>query len=342
MNTLTDNCKPFVQLGEILRDKAFVSKHFTDIFQVQFHQNPWFTPFFAERALESIGRALTEEQLDKFIEPYTNEAYHFNLRKRIATVSSDATPFGDFLDFCHILLSGNDYLGKLTDKNHILLPALAQLLITIEPCWKERITFSPKLSNFDAAIVDCSSENQSLFEQYFQQKPHIIRPTTYSAAILTGQEQPDELRLLSEDIYLNFGLGNHSVNFLAVPTEYDFVPLLNALHEVSQPIADHNQYLNHIDYQKAVRLINQLFYMDAGTFLLLEKPEFASPIGIVHYQFYTHIEETIERVNAPQIQQICSTEHLCPKSIPFGTAHSFGLNHFIRHIDTMQFLGNLS
>lgn len=67
-----------------------------------------------------------------------------------------------------------------------------------------------------------------------------------------------------------FGLGTRSVNKLYVPQNYDFVPLLRALNEVSQPIADHNQYLNNLDYQKAIRLMSSKYYMDAGTFLLVE------------------------------------------------------------------------
>ena len=344
MNTLTKNCSPFIQLGKMLQQPEVVRQHFDSILPLQYQQNPWFTPFFVRRAIENIADALDEKNILAFVDQYQDEPLHFNQGKKIAVIPADNTPLDNFFDLFHILISGNTYIGKLPANDRLLLPAIAQLLIGIEPTWKERILFAPKHAGFDAIIADCTDEKTNILQKYFEKYPHIIRNKRSSLAILTGKETDEELRLLAEDIYLYFGLGNQSVTKLLVPKDYDFVPFLQQIHTESQCIADHNQYLNNLDYQKAIRLINKLFYMDAGTFLLLEDDGCKAPISVVYYEYYSDIEsiKKQESILKESYQNIMAVNGIIQSHRAFGQSNRRRLHDYTNDIDTMQFLGRLS
>ena len=246
----------------------------------------------------------------------------------------------DFHDFFCILVSGNNYQGKLPSQDKHLLPALAQELIRIEPRFADRISIVEKISDFDAIIVTGNNSNDRYFDYYFSKYPHILRKNRNSVAVLNGTESDDELRALANDIYLYFGLGCRSVSKLFVPRNYDFVPFLQILTQESQPIAQHHQYNNNLEYQKAVHLMNQIPYMDAGTFLLVENQNYTSPIGMVYYEYYDNIESVNRRLEADSelLQCIVSRDPHITHAEPFGCTQSPTLTNYPDGIDTLRWL----
>lgn len=328
---LYHNAQPFLQLGEALRNAALVEQHFGGAFIVQSQHNAWFTPFFCQKALNTIADLLTEASLLPFIEHYQQTDLHWNQRRKVAVIPACDVPFSAFRDMLYVMLSGNDFICKQAPQDSMLLPILVQILTDIEPTWKERICFTNKVSGFDAVIAEGKADNTAVLERYFQKVPHLIRHRERTAAVLTGKETTDELRALSEDIYLYFGLGTRSVNKLYVPEGYDFVPLLHALNEVSQPIADHNQYLNNLDYQKAIRLMGSKYYMDAGTFLLVEDDGSEPAPAVIQYTYCNGQPSASD--NEITVSAQCG--------VPFGEASKPALTEYPNHIDVMQFLGRL-
>lgn len=329
---LYHNVQPFIQLGEVLRNAALMEQHFGATFISQHQRNGWFTPFFCQQALNTIAELLTEESLLSFIEHYTQRDLHWNQRKKVAVLPAGDVPFSAFRDMLYILVSGNDFICKQSQQDTLLLPVLVRLLIEQDNTLQERICFTEKLSDFDAVIADGKACNSDLFERYFQRFPHIIRSQKPAVAILSGEETEEELRALAQDIYLYFGLAPRSITKLYVPEGYDFVPFLHILNEESQPIADHNQYLNNLDYQKAIRLMSSKYYMDAGTFLLVEDNDSAAAISVIHYNYYSKTE--FPHPDA----EIIETKH---SACTFGMAHHPALSDYPNDIDVMLFLGRL-
>lgn len=328
---LYDNVQPFVKLGEHLLDSDFVKSRFEQAFTLQNQRNPWFTPYFCQKALETTAQALNEEGLTHFVNGYDGDALVWNQHKKVAVIPAGDVPLSAFRDMFYVLLSGNDFVCKQAPQDTMLLPILAQILIEIEPTLKERIGFTNKLCGFDAVIAEGKPDSLAAFERYFQKFPHIIRYRQRTAASLTGEESTDELRALSEDIYLYFGLAPRSVNKLYVPKDYDFVPLLHTLNEASQPIADHNQYLNNLDYQKAIRLMSSKYYMDAGTFLLVEDDGSEPAPAVIQYTYCNGQPSVSDNEITVSAQS----------GIPFGKANKPDLADYPNHIDVMQFLGRL-
>ena len=237
-------------------------------------------------------------------------------------------------------MSGNDYQGKLSSQDKHLLPVLAQELIRIEPAFAERISFVEKVADFDAIIATGSNNSARYFDYYFSKYPHILRKNRNSVAVLNETESDDELRALADDIYLYFGLGCRSISKLFVPRNYDFVPFLQILTQESQPIALHHQFNNNLEYQKAVHLMNQIPYMDAGTFLLVENQNYASPIGMIYYEFYDDIKAVNRRLETDSelLQCIVSNDPHITRAEPFGSAQSPTLSDYPDGIDTLRWL----
>jgi len=335
-----ENLLPFLELGQRLRDEAYRATTFQEILALQYREHTWFTPFFVDEAITHIANALVEEQLQAFA-VYA----HPEVPKTISVVPSGTTPLENFYDLFYILAAGHNYRGKLAPKDRRLLPFLAELLFEIEPAFRERLSFTEQLGKFDAAIIDGQAEQAPLLQQYLSRFPNVIRTACTSVAVLTGAESEAQLRNLSRDIYLFFGNSERSVSKLWVPRDYDFVPLIHALHEESSCISDHNQFLNHLDYQKSIRLMNNLYYMDAGTFLLLESPELRPAISVVNYEYYDDLS-LVPGVLATQqdnIQHIMAEVHLPGlTTLPFGCSHTHPLSDYTCNKNIFKFLTELS
>ena len=319
-----NNIQAFKKLGHQLTDPKWVDATFGEVIERQYRENSWFTPEFCRHALSAIGQMLAPEALDAYFTRYKDIVPEKDPRCTVAVISAGNIPLADFHDFFCILVSGNDYLGKLSIHEKYLLPALAKELVSIEPAFEERISFVEKVSNFDAIIATESNNSARYFDYYFSKYPHILRKKRNSVAVLNEMESDHELLALANDIYLYFGLGNRSVSKLFVPRNYDFVPFLQILTQESQPIALHHQFNNNLEYQKAVHLMNQIPYMDAGTFLLVENQNYASPIGMIYYEFYEDIEAVNRRLEADSelLQCIVSRDPHITHAKSFGSTNS--------------------
>ena len=149
----TSNIQPFRQLGTLLADPQWVNRTFGEVIERQYRENSWFTPEFCRHALSALGQMLAPEALDAYYTRYKDIALEEDPRRTVAVISAGNIPMAAFHDFFCILVSGNDYQGKLSSQDKHLLPALAQELIRIEPQFSERISFVEKVTNFDAVIT---------------------------------------------------------------------------------------------------------------------------------------------------------------------------------------------
>jgi hypothetical protein len=189
------------------------------------------------------------------------------------------------------------------------------------------------LKDCDAYIATGSDNSSRYFEYYFGRYPSIIRKNRTSVAILTGNETEEQLSLLADDIMLYFGLGCRNVTKLYVPKNYDFVPLLNALRKYKW-MFDHHKYRSNYDYQLAIYLMNNIYYMTNDCIVMIENDLLFSPIGSLHYSYYESADEVLATLtNNEQVQAIAGIGH-----IPFGQVQNPGLTDYADGVDVMSFL----
>lgn len=295
-------------------------------------KNNWFVDAFVETAASNIAQYfLQKDKLQRW-------ADHYNLDdniipKKVGIIMAGNIPLVGFHDFLAVFLSGHNQIIKQSSKDDVLLKHLVDTMIGWNTDVASHVQFSEQLKDCDAYITTGSDNSARYFEYYFGRYPSIIRKNRTSVALLKGNETVDQLQLLADDVMQYFGLGCRNVTQLYVPKEYDFVPLLSALKKYSW-FFEHHKYRNNYDYQLAIYLMNNIYYMTNDCVVLIEAESPFSPIGSLHYQFYDDINTLYEQLKSNDKVQAVVGE----KGLPFGAAQSPGLMDYADGVDVMQFL----
>lgn len=340
---LKQRINAFVNLGQWLRDTASethsdfkASEKLTPILRKAEAENGWFTQDSIRFAFKSWGDALSEENLHRWASRYK---IGNTPSKTVAIILAGNIPLVGFHDFLSVLLTGNKVLAKLSSNDRVLLPYLAEILISFEGEFNGYISFSEeKLTDFDAVIATGSNNTARYFEYYFGKYPHIIRKNRNSVAVLTGNESEEELVKLADDIFRYFGLGCRNVSKLYVPKNYDFQRFFKAMFSWKDIIHNH-KYINNYDYNKAVYLMDGLPLLDNEFMLLKNDSGFSSPISVVFYEQYETIESLSQslKTQAENIQCIVSKVGIADE-IAFGKAQHPELWEYADGVDTIRFL----
>lgn len=330
-------------LEQIGKEKAFkADSHDLESFEQAFDKalasNAWFTPESVFSMLQSIGESMKTEELARWTKMYDLDA--MQEPKCIAVVMAGNIPAVGFHDFLSVLMAGHTIQAKLSSDDKFLIPAIADLLIRIEPAFSDKISFTDeKIKDFDAVIATGSNNTSRYFNYYFGKYPHIIRKNRHALAVLTGNETVAELKALGDDIFMYYGLGCRNISRLFVPEGYDLKTFFEAIEEFSS-VGDHHKYRNNYDYNKSVYLINGDPHFDNGFLLLKEDHAMTSPVSVLHYERYQSAEELNAFIagNTENIQCVVSVSDDIPQGIPPGTAQYPNLWDYADGVDTMEFL----
>lgn len=293
--------------------------------------------------LTSIGKSLSKSNIEEWVEPYKQELESNISGKQVGVVMAGNVPIVGFHDFLSVLMSGNKIIAKLSGDDNKLLPLISELLISIEPGFKEMISFtSDQLKDFEAIIATGSNNTSRYFEYYFGKYPNIIRKNRNGIAILTGDESESDLQKLSEDIFMYYGLGCRNVSHIMVPEGYDFTRLLDTF-SLNGKINLNHKYFNNYEYNKAIYLINGKQHYDTGNLLLTEESSYSSPVSVIHTSYYSNIDlaNRLLEVNGSKIQCIVSVSKEIRNAVHLGDSQNPQLWDYADEIDTMKFLISL-
>ncbi len=355
--TTNNRIKAFITLGKFLKqftDEALKPEEMSlnTLFYNDFKEliasvhlnNPWFIEENVQQAIKAIADNLEEETLVEWISHYINTITEKKKIMNVAVIMAGNVPMVGFHDLLCVLVSGNKCIGKLSSEDNLLLPFVAKVLMTVEPEFASSITFTEgQLKNMDAVIATGSNNSARYFEYYFGKYPNIIRKNRNSIAVLTGNENGNELRLLGKDIFQYFGLGCRNVSKLFVPKGYTFDRFYESIFDF-RDVINNNKYANNYDYNKTVYLMsNNPSLLDNNFLLLKEDLNYSSPIGVLFYEYYDDTKTLNKRIenHKEQIQCIVSDEVKIKGRIPFGTAQCPQLNDYADGVDTMKFLTGL-
>ncbi len=321
-----------VKLGSYMEQNG---EEWQAVKQKAFLKNQWFIPEFISLATANIiNEFLQKPILDQLVNTY--RIAEQEQPKTVGVVMAGNIPLVGFHDFLCVFISGHRALIKVSSKDDVLFPFLLQKLSEWENEFAELVVIADTLKHCDAYIATGSNNTGRYFEYYFGKYPSIIRKNRTSVAILDGSETADELERLADDIQLYFGLGCRNVTKLAVPEGYDFVPLINALKKYDY-FADYNKYKNNYDYQLALLIMGNKYYMSSGTVLLAENTSIFAPVAQLNFSYYNSAKETIASLQSNTDVQ-CIVGH---GFTPFGKAQKPCITDFADGSDTLAFLLSL-
>jgi hypothetical protein len=323
------------RIDTLLQLKAYLIQNTDEWQQIKEHaerQNGWFTKEFIEISTKAIcDQYLNESQLQNFASQLVT-AEKNNQSTCVGITMAGNIPMVGFHDFLSVYLSGHPQKIKYSSKDSVLMPYLVKKIIEFDQGNDALITESSMLKNCDAYIATGSNSSALYFEKYFSKYPHIIRKNRTSIAILDGTESNTQLEDLADDVYMYFGLGCRNVSKIFVPRDYDFVPLLKAFNKYDH-LKNHNKYRNNYDYNLAIFILNNQYYMSNESILLSENTSHYSAIAVLHYEYYD---------DAPAIQNTEEIQAIVGKDfIPFGKAQMPTLFDFADGISSIDFVNSL-
>jgi hypothetical protein len=326
---LAERITLMVKLGEYLTED---SDELKTVKQKAFEQNKWFTEEFINFSFKQIStHYLNRGKLESWV-----QYYHIDDNispKKIGIVMAGNIPLVGFHDFLSVFITGHHQAIKLSEKDDVLLKHLIEKLAMWNPKVSNVVHIAALLKDCDAYIATGSNNSARYFHHYFGKYPSIIRSNKTSVAVLSGGETVDQLTNLSDDVFIYFGLGCRNVSKLFVPEDYDFTMLINAFKKYNY-FSDITKYRNNYDYNLALFIMNNKFYMANGCIILSENESVFSPVSVLHYSFYKNKRNVFEELNQNEnIQCIVGEAH-----VPFGKSQEPGLFDYADGIDTMQFL----
>jgi hypothetical protein len=300
-------------------------------------ENQWFTPHFIDLSLTNIVSAfLNEKILISLSEKYKISDKN-NYPKKVGIVMAGNIPLVGFHDWLCVFLNDDIAIIKLSSRDDALFRHIYKKLVEWDNRMEEYIKIQQMIPNCDAYIATGSNNSSLYFEYYFRKYPSIIRKNRTSVAILDGSESKDELQKLADDVFTYFGLGCRNVSKIFVPEKYDFVQLLEAFKSYEN-LANHNKYKNNYEYNLAVLIMNNKYYMTNETILLVENKSNFSPIGQLNYEFYTSLNNVKEHLSGDETIQCIVGNGF----VPFGNAQCPGITDFADGRDTMDFIMKLN
>lgn len=323
----------FVELGNYMVENPI---ELQETIHKTYVYNNWFTKENTLNALKNIAtNFLNKNKLENWLSNY--EVNSTDNPKTIAIVAAGNIPMVAFHDILCVLITGNTLQLKLSEKDKFLLPFLLNKLIEIEPAFKNKIAIQEKLENFDAIIATGSNNSAKYFEYYFGKYKNIIRRNRNSIAILNGNESLEEIEKLSDDIFDYFGLGCRNVSKIFIPNNFEIISLKDGFSKHID-VMQHNQYMNNLDYQRTLYLMNQTPLVDIDFINITENKSLHSPISCLHVERY----ETIDDVNNFIIDERDNIQCIVGKDyLSFGDSQQPTLSDYADNVDTIKFILSL-
>lgn len=323
------------QLGTFFNEESTKDN---PVFTKAYQQNPWFTIEYTKKAIAAWGDQLNTEHLNKWLSVYQDIPQP--APKNMVVIMAGNIPLVGLHDLLSILVCGHKAIVKLSSDDTVLMKWVIENIINIAPEWADKIEITDERlpKNFDAVIATGSNNTNRYFEYYFKTKPSLLRKARTSVAVLTGNETPEDLHKLGEDIFTYFGLGCRNVSKIYVPEGYDIAHFYEGIADFYEHI-NHNKYANNYTYHKAILLMNLTKHFDNNFLLLKEDTNIASPLGVMFYEQYTNLDElskTLEN-NKDQIQCVVSKIAI-NNSVPLGKAQQPELTDYADGVDTVKFL----
>lgn len=303
------------------------------------HHNGWFEKKEVLHALNEWSKALTEESLRCWLEKYDRSTFESKSPKKVGIVMAGNIPLVGLHDLLSISLTGNIAVVKMSSDDALILPILLKKLNLPS----ESIQLVERLTEVDAVIATGSDNTARYFHHYFGKYPNIIRKNRKSVAVLTGDEDAETIEALGQDVFQYFGLGCRNVSKLYLPEGFDLNRIFGAWLSFQEVIQNH-KYANNYDYHRALFMMNKESFLENGFVILKEGDSMATPVSVVHYEYYKDINDVWTGLASMEDQIQCVVSNAHPSQltvVPMGSSQSPKLWDYADGVDTLKFLSKI-
>lgn len=297
------------------------------------NENPWFTDSFLRIAMNAIQKQFFSCMAwQDFFVTHPEKA---KSKSQIGLILAGNLPAIGLHDLLMVLASGQIANIKLSSQDKSLMHLYVLAMKEFDPLIP--IHFIDRLQGMDAVIATGSDFSGGYFSHYFSTTPHIIRKNRSSLAVLRGNESINDFQGLAEDIFTYYGLGCRNVSTLAIPKDYDLIPLFHVLSKEDW-VLNHSKYANNLQYYRTLYLLNQIPHFDLGNSIVTENEELVSPVGVLYIHRYEN-EGSLQKWISEREEKIQCKVGI---NVDFGQSQHPALDDFADGINTYDFLVNLA
>lgn len=294
--------------------------------------NGWFTPAEVRRAVGAIARdMLNREKLETWLADYP--AVPVVAPRRVLVVMAGNIPLVGFFDLLCTVVSGHRCLIKPSAKDSVLMEYIVALLRDIDD--SAPVGFYDGVSPVDAVIATGSDNANRYFRARYAGIPSLLRGSRQSAAVLSGDETPEQLAGLADDIWAYSGLGCRSVSLLFLPEGYE--PTLQM-----PPVND--KYKNNYLQARALLAMQGHPFLDLGAAVAVEQRAFPTALSQISYTHYKTPDEVAGWLAMHDDELQCVVTECLPHSrrAAFGCAQSPALTDYPDNRDVIAWLTALN
>lgn len=294
--------------------------------------NGWFTPAEVRRAVGAIARdMLNREKLETWLADYP--AVPVVAPRRVLVVMAGNIPLVGFFDLLCTVVSGHRCLIKPSAKDSVLMEYIVALLRDIDD--SAPVEFYDGVSPVDAVIATGSDNANRYFRARYAGIPSLLRGSRQSAAVLSGDETPEQLAGLADDIWAYSGLGCRSVSLLFLPEGYE--PTLQM-----PPVND--KYKNNYLQVRALLAMQGHPFLDLGAAVAVEQRAFPTALSQISYTHYKTPDEVAGWLAIHDDELQCVVTECLPHSrrAAFGCAQSPALADYPDNRDVIAWLTALN
>jgi len=319
-------------VGEYFSDTLIID----EIAARAYSANSWFEPRFVKLSLEAICKEfLNKEKLQQWLAPYCIED-DITIQQTVGIICAGNVPLVGFHDFLCCYVLGVPVKMKLSSRDNVLMRYVINEILKKDEDYAKKFAFVERLTDFNAVIATGSSSSNRYFEYYFSKYPSILRSNRVSVAVLSGNETPEQLTALADDVFMYFGLGCRNVAKLYVPEAYLFENLFPTFKNYEW-LHHNSQFMNNYDYHRTLLLMNKTPHL-ANEFLMIQESEsLYSSIGTLFYEVYHSIDELKTKIEAQNYTIQCVVGD-GDGFIPFGKAQQPSLSDYADRKDTIGYL----
>lgn len=294
--------------------------------------NGWFTSAEVRRAVGAIARdMLNREKLETWLADYP--AVPVVAPRRVLVVMAGNIPLVGFFDLLCTVVSGHRCLIKPSAKDSVLMEYIVALLRDIDD--SAPVEFYDGASPVDAVIATGSDNANRYFRARYAGIPSLLRGSRQSAAVLSGDETPEQLSGLADDIWAYSGLGCRSVSLLFLPEGYE--PTLQM-----PPVND--KYKNNYLQVRALLAMQGHPFLDLGAAVAVEQRAFPTALSQISYTHYKTPDEVAGWLAMHDDELQCVVTECLPHSrrAAFGCAQSPALTDYPDNRDVIAWLTALN
>lgn len=296
-------------------------------------ENGWFSHGDITNSVASIRKTMLDQQpLQAWAASYPT----VTTPKNVGVIMAGNIPLVGFFDLLCVIVSGHSLFLKMSSKDKALMSYMISQLTEIYP---QIPIYEFGDSTPDAIIATGSDNTNRYFRSRYGHLPAIFRGSRSSAAVLDGNETPEELAGLADDIFTYSGLGCRNVSHLILPPGYDLNVLVRAFDSWS---GINGKYMNNFRQRSSMLAVEGRPHTKGVFYILREDEEFPAYISEItwHVSESRAATEQWLRDNDTHLQCVVGqTEH--PRGVPFGLAQSPKLTDYPDAVDVMDFLASI-